>query len=66
MTDAPEDHKGTEGIGGSTITNLYFAIDIDGLAGETEELANLIQCLNKASTAYSIESSAEKTKLISN
>ena len=31
MTDALEDH---EGIGGRTITNLRFADDIDGLAGE--------------------------------
>ena len=46
--------------------NLCFADDIDGLAGEEEELAKLIQCLNKASTAYSMEISAEKTKLMTN
>ena len=39
MTDALEDHKGTVSIGGRTITNLRFADDIDGLAGEEEELA---------------------------
>ena len=36
MTDTLEDHKGTVGIGGQTITNLRFADDIDGLAGEGE------------------------------
>ena len=40
MTDALEDHEGTVSIGGRTITNLRFADDIDGLAGEEEELAN--------------------------
>ena len=39
MTDALEDHEGTVSSGGRTITNLRFADDIDGLAGEEEELA---------------------------
>ena len=52
MTDALEDHEGTVGIGGRTITNIRFAVDIDGLAGEDEELANLVERLDKASTAY--------------
>ena len=34
MTIALEDHEGTVSIGGRTITNLRFADDIDGLAGE--------------------------------
>ena len=50
-------------IGGRTITNLRFADDIDGLAGE-EELANLVERLDKASTAYGMEIGAEKTKLM--
>ena len=37
MTDALEDHEGTVSIGGRTITNLRFADDIDGLAGEEED-----------------------------
>ena len=53
MTDALEDHEGTVvSIGGRTITNLRFADDIDGLAGEEEELTNLAERLDKASTAY--------------
>ena len=66
MTDASEDHEGTVNIGGRTITNLRFADDIDGLAGEEEELANLVKRLDKASTAYGMEISAEKTKLMTN
>ena len=66
MTDALEDHEGTVSIGGRTITNLCFADDIDGLAGEEDEVANLVEHLDKASTAYSMEISAEKTKLMTN
>ena len=66
MTDALEDHDGTVSIGGRTVTNLRFADDIDGLAGEEEEVKNLVERLDKASTAYSMEISAEKTKLITN
>ena len=53
-------------IGGKTFTNFSFADDIDGLAGEDEELAKLVECLDKASTAYGMEISAEKTKLMTN
>ena len=42
MTDASEDHEGTVSIGGRTITNLRFAVDIDGLAGDEGELAQLV------------------------
>ena len=48
-----------------TITDLRFADDIDGLAGE-EELAKLVERFDKASTAYGMEISAEKTKLMTN
>ena len=66
MAHALEDHEGTVSIGCRTITNLRFADDIDGLAGKEEELAKLVECLEKASTAYGVEISAEKTKLITN
>ena len=51
-------------IGGRTITNLRLADNIDGLAGEEEDLAKLVERLEKASTAYGMEISAEKTKLM--
>ena len=65
MTDALEDHEGTVSTGGRTITNLCFADDIDGSAGK-EEVAILVERLDKASTAYGIKISAEKTKLMAN
>ena len=40
--------------------------DIKGLAGEEEELAKFLECLDKASTAYGMEISVEKTKLMTN
>ena len=64
MTNALEDHEGTVSIGGRTVTSLCFADDIDCLAGEEEELAKLVERLDKASTAYGMEISAEKTKLM--
>ena len=64
MTDALEDYEGTVSIGGRTITNLRFANDVYGLAGEKGELAKLVKRLDKASTAYGMEISAEKTKLM--
>ena len=67
MTDTLENHEGTVSIGDRTITNLRFADDMDGLAGEEEELARLVECLDKAAfIAYSMEISAEKTKLMTN
>ena len=66
MTDVLEDHEGTVSIGGRTVSNPHFADYIDGLAGEEEELPKVVECLNKASTAYGIEISAEKTKLMTN
>ena len=64
MTDVLEEHEGTVSIGGRTTTNLRFAGDIDGLAGEEEKLAGLVEYLDKASTAYGMEISAEKTTLM--
>ena len=64
MTDALEGHEGTVSIGGRTTTNLRFADDIDGLAGEEDEPAKLVEHLEKAST--DMEISAKKTKLIKN
>ena len=66
MTDVREDHAGTVSIGGRTITNLNFADDIDGLAGTETEVINLVERLDKTSTAYGMQISAEKTKLMAN
>ena len=45
-------YEGIVCVGSRTLTNLRFAYDIDGLAGEEEDLANLVERLDKASTAY--------------
>ena len=66
MTDALADHEGTVSTGGRAITNLHFADDIDSLAGEKKELAKFVEHLDKASTAYGMEISVEKTKLMTN
>ena len=66
VTGALEDHEGTVSIGGRTITNLRLADDIDSLAGEEEELAKLVESVDKASTAYGMEISAEEAKLMTN
>ena len=58
--------KALSALKAEPITNLRFADDIDELAGEEEELANLVERLDKASTAYGMEISAEKTKLMTN
>ena len=60
MTDALEDYESTVSIGGRTITNFRFADNIDGLA-EEEELAKLVERLDKTSTAFGMEISAEMT-----
>ena len=51
MTDALKGHEGTVSIGGRAIINLHFADHINGLAGEKEELAKLVERPDKASTA---------------
>ena len=66
MTDALEDQEGAVSIGGRAITNLRFADDTDGLAGEEEELAKLVERLDKDPTAYCMEISDEKTTLMTN
>ena len=53
----------TVSIGSRTITNLRFVINIDG---EDEELAKLVEHLDRASTAYGMEIVAKKTKLVTN
>ena len=62
MTNALEDHEGTVSIEARTVTNLRFADDIHGLAGEEEELAKLVERLDKVSTTYGLEISAKEDK----
>jgi len=66
IADALEDHFGTVSIGGRPITNLWFADDINGLAGSECKLASLVEKLDKASSNFGMEISAEKTKIMTN
>ncbi|KAK2162299.1 hypothetical protein NP493_1527g00015 [Ridgeia piscesae] len=66
MTDALNEHEGIVSIGGRNITNLRFADDINGLAGREEDLADLVERLDKTSTAFGMQINAEKTKLMTN
>ena len=66
MADAREDHEGTVSIGGRTITNLRFADDVDGLAGQEQELVKLVNHPEDDSPAYVMQISAEKTQLMTN
>jgi len=63
MTDTIENFEGTVSAGGRKITNLRFADDMDLIAGSRHELANLIARLDEATTSYSMEISAEKSKV---
>ena len=64
MADALKDREGTVSIGGSTITNLHFADDIDDLPGQEQELVKLVNHLEETSTAYGKQINAEKTQLM--
>ena len=63
MTDALKDHEESISIGGRTITNFRFADYIDVLAGKAEELIKLVNQLDKTSTTYGMEISAEKDQV---
>ena len=52
VTDSLDYRQGTVSIWGSTITKLRFTDDIDGLAGKEEELASLVDRLDKTSAAF--------------
>ena len=66
MFDALEEHDGNVSIDGRNISNLWFADDIDALAEEEQELEALVESLDKTCTRYTMEISAEKTKLMTN
>ena len=66
MADALEDHEGKVNISGKTITKLRFTDDIAGLAGQEQELVNVVNQLEEVSLAYVMRISAQKTRLMKN
>ena len=63
MSDALENYEGTVSIRGRPITILCFADDIDGIAGEEEGLAKLVERLDKACAAYGMESQCREDQV---
>ena len=66
MDQAIEDFEGTVSIGGRNICNLRFADDIDVIAGSEGALKNLLERLHNSASAFGMEISGKKTKLMTN
>ena len=66
MCKALDDHEGSVSIGGRLITNFRFADDIVVNAEEEEEAGVLIDRLDRTNTRYKIESSPDKTNMMTN
>ena len=64
MSDALEEHVGQVSIGGKIVTNWHFADDIDAQAEGEQKQEALVESLDKTSTRFTMEISADKTKLI--
>ena len=66
IQDSVEDQSSSIPIGGRNIKNLRFTYDIDLIAGSESELQILTDSQEKASTAYGMEISHEKSKILVN
>jgi len=64
MTEALESFEGNVRIGGRSINNLRFADDIDLIAGSMTELAELTEQLEKSASAFGMDISSEKSKIM--
>jgi len=63
-TEALESFEGNVRIGGRSINNLPFADGTDLIAGSMKELAELTERLDKSASAFEMEISAEKSKIM--
>ena len=66
MREALHDFHSTISIGGRPISNLRFADDIDLMGGSNEELQDLTTRLTNRASAYGMEVSTEKSKVMVN
>ena len=64
MTQALGDFDGSVEVGGRSVTNLWFADDIDLIAGSTDELPEITERLDRTSRELGMEISAEKSKVM--
>ena len=66
MREALQDFHSTISIGGRPISNLRFVDDIDLMGGSNEELQDLTTRLTNRASAYGMEVSTEKSKVMVN
>lgn len=66
MIDTLHDHHTSISIGGRPICNLRFADDIDLMGGSNQELQDLTNSLANSASAYGMEISSEKSKIMVN
>lgn len=66
MRETLHGFQSTISIGGRTINNLRFADDIDLLGGSKQELQELTKRLEERASAYGMEVSSEKSKVLIN
>ena len=66
MTGALDNREESVSIDDRTITNLHFADDIGALTWKEEGLIKLVNQMDKASTTFGMDISAEKTNLMTN
>ena len=66
MKDTLHEFHPSISIGGRRVCNLRFADDIDLIAGTNEELQNLTDRLHNSATAFGMEVSTEKSKIMVN
>ena len=66
MQEILEDHHTSISIGGRPVCNLRFADDIDLMGGSNTELQDLTNRLVTRASAYGMEVSTEKSKVMVN
>ena len=60
------DHHTSISIGGTPISNIRFADDMDLMGGSNSELQDFTNRIVDRATAYRMEVSTEKSKIITN
>ena len=66
MQETLQDHTTTISIGGRPICNLHFADNIDPMVGSNSELQELTNKLIATASAYGMEISTVKSKVMVN
>ena len=64
MSHALDTFEGTVALGGRKVNSLHFPDDIDLISGSANELADLTERIDRTSSAFGMEMSAEKGKVM--